>query len=130
MRHVNLKSVVEKLGIMSVYLLFLAVHLNFKYTLPETSFSALTVEAYGSHSHSNVHTLEASRSSKPVVQKLRMNKRYVHEDVYQVYTLLFQVVTNFFRKVETSQEPVPPLLTPSYCRALLRGPPSSMIVNS
>lgn len=126
MQQRSLKSVVHQLSILSVYVLFFCVHLNFKYTFSESPFSAFSIEAYHSnHGKAATQVVLAAKAHKPLVQKLRMNKRYVHQNVFEVYSLQYPLATPFCTEVATAQQPVPPVFDPSFYRALLRGPPAA-----
>jgi len=124
MWQIRLKAVVQKLSIVSIYLLFLSVQLNLKYTFSDNIFSD-----YSSSQFQNSKTVNDLRSTansldgKPVVQKMRLNKRYVHEDAYLVYSLEIELVNDFYQKPHKSITPVPPVANPAIGRALLRGPP-------
>lgn len=120
MWQIRLKAVVQKLSVVSVYLLFLSVQLNLKYTFSDSLFSD-----YSSYLSNNSKTEIAARSldGKPVVQKLRLNKRYVHEDVYLVYSLENELVNDFLQKPNKTVTPVPPVFNTAIGRASLRGPP-------
>ena len=126
MRQQQLKSAVNKLSILSVYLLFLCVHLNFKYTFSESTFSAFSIEAYSSnHGKAAAQVITAAKERKPFVQKLRMNKRYVHQHVFEVYSLQYKLTAPSYTKADNHQQTVPPVFRSSFYRALLRGPPAA-----
>lgn len=110
---------VRKLSLLSLYLLFLSVQLNLKYTFSDSLFSD-----YSSYLAANSKaSLEKTQDDKPVVQKLRLNKRYVHEDVFLIYSWQDEPVHDFYIKVDKTETRVPSVVAPTLSRALLRGPP-------
>lgn len=125
MRQIRLKSVLQNLSLVSVYLLFLSVQLNLKYTFPDTISSGYHSKLSNGKAGTNVRSLEKPVNGKPEVQKLRLNKRYVHEDVFLVYSLSEEFVNNFNTKVYKTFIPTPKVSKASICHALLRGPPQS-----
>jgi hypothetical protein len=124
MWQIRLKAVVQKLSIVSIYLLFLSVQLNLKYTFSDNLFSD-----YSNSQLQNSKTVNDSRSTanpldgKPVVQKLRLNKRYVHEDVYLVFSLENKLINDFYVKLDNPVTPVPTVANAAIGRAFMRGPP-------
>jgi hypothetical protein len=124
MWQIRLKSVVQKLSLLSVYLLFLSVQLNLKYTFSDTVFSDYSYQLAGNTKDGiNTRSIDKPLDGKPVVQKLRLNKRYVHQDVFLIYTFVEEAVYNFYIKVDETFVPVQRLFNASVCRVLLRGPP-------
>lgn len=128
MRQVKLKSVLSKLCMLGIYLLFLSVQLHLKYT-----FSTASSPGF-SHSISNNTTqvenagkIMAAQEGKPAVQKLRLNKRYVHEQAYQVSTAFEEVVIIFSETPDQIANNGQEFLTLSLLPSFLRGPPLSTI---
>src|SRR5690242_9729716 len=121
MRQIKLKMLVGKLGLLGIYLLFLSVQLNLKYTFSNSIFtdypSATTNTKTGI-------SIERSGDNKSTVQKLRLNKRYVHQEVYLVEPFVVEGVTKYYTKVNDAFLPVPPISGAYCCHALLRGPPA------
>lgn len=128
MQQIRLKSVIQKLGILSFYLLFLSVQLNLKYTFTDIVFPDYSSCTYsnGGKAGTNTSSVEESQPGKPVVQKLRLNKRYVPEDVFLIYSSIHEPVNTFSKKVEKTFIPAPQVSDRSVCHALLRGPPASI----
>lgn len=125
MQQIRLKSVVKKLGILSFYLLFLSVQLNLKYTFADIVFPdcSSTANNNGGKAAANTGSVEKSQPGKSVVQKLRLNKRYVPEEVFLVYSSVDEPVNTFSKKVEKTFIPAPRVSNRSIGHALLRGPP-------
>ena len=124
MWQIRLKAVVQKLSIVSVYLLFLSVQLNLKYTFSDNLFSDYSsFLSNNSKAGNDIRATAKPQDEKPVVQKLRLNKRYVHEDVYLVYSLENELVNDFYVKPDKTVTRVPPVVNIAISRALLRGPP-------
>ena len=125
MQQVRLKTVIRNLSLVSVYLLFLSVQLNLKYTFsdPISSIYPGTVLS-NKNAGNNTRSIEKSSDDKPAIQKSRLNKRYVHEDVFLIYSLIDELVINLYKRVDKIFIPIPRVFNTSYCKALLRGPPS------
>jgi hypothetical protein len=124
MRQIKLKSVVQQLTVMSIYLLFLTVQLNLKYTFSETVFSDYSNPALNSgKAGNNIRSIEKSSDGKPVVQKLRLNKRYVHQEVFLIFSLPDELENTFITKVDKPYISTTPVSNAVICSRLLRGPP-------
>jgi len=117
---------VGKLGLLSIYLLFLSVQLNLKYTFSDSIFSDYPTAA--TNTKAGV-TIERSGNNKSTVQKLRLNKRYVHQEVYLVEPFVVQGMIRYFVKADGSFLPVPAISGDSTCHALLRGPPAAFALS-
>ena len=118
----NLKMLVGKLGLLSIYLLFLSVQLNLKYTFSDSIFSdypGATINAKTGVS------IERSGDNKSTVQKLRLNKRYVHQEVYLVEPFVVEGITQYYIKVNETFLTVQLISGASCSHALLRGPPAT-----
>lgn len=110
----------NNLGLIGIYLLFLSVQLNLKYTFSNFIFS--------DYSSSNANTktsglIGKSQNDKSTVQKLRLNKRYVHQEVYLVDPFVVRVIAKYYIKVDKTFLPVPRISSAYICHASLRGPP-------
>jgi hypothetical protein len=124
MWQIRLKSILQNLGLLSIYLLFLSVQLNLKYTFPNAVFSDHSNSTLSNEkAETNVRSVEKPVDGKPFVQKLRLNKRYVHENVFLVYSLIDEFVSNFNIKVSEAFTPTPQVCKVPVCHAWLRGPP-------
>ncbi len=113
---------VGKLGLVSIYLLFLSVQLNLKYTISDPIVSD------SSASFANTKTgapIEKSHDGKSAVQKLRVNKRYIHQEAYLVHPFVVQGIITYYIKVDETFFIVPPIYSAAICRSLLRGPPAA-----
>jgi hypothetical protein len=123
MRQSKLRSVVRKLSILGLYLLFLSVQVNLKYTLFDTGVS-LEAIAGGNQSNTKDYKLHSPKEGKSLVLKLRLNKRYLHQDFYQVVSLPKQVIAEFSIHSKQALCPVPVIQDPDMLQSSLRGPPS------
>jgi hypothetical protein len=125
MRQIKLKSFVKQLSVMSVYLLFLSVQVNLKYTFPVSVFSDISNSVNSTKTANNTRSIEKPKGEKPVVQKLRLNKRYVHQDVFFVYSLSAELENTFIIKVDKPYISTSTVSNAVICSRLLRGPPHS-----
>jgi hypothetical protein len=126
MQQIRLKSVVQKLCLVSVYLLFLTVQLHLKYTFSDVVFSDYATSTLNNgKSGINLSSVEKSQDNKPAVQKLRLNKRYVHQDVFLIFSLIDKLENNFYIKRDEAVIPTCKVSNVSISHALLRGPPQS-----
>ena len=115
---------VGKLGLLSIYLLFLSVQLNLKYTFSDSIFRDYT----GATTNTKTAVaFEKSADGKSTVQKLRLNKRYVHQEVFLVEPFVVHGINKYYTKVDETFVPVPRISGASAFRALLRGPPASLL---
>lgn len=122
MQQMSLKMLVGKLGLVSIYLLFLTVQLNLKYTFSDSIFSDYPGSV--SNHHTGV-SIEKSQDNKSATQKLRLNKRYVHQEVYLVNPFIVKGIHKYYIEVDETFLPVPGISKVAVCQALLRGPPFS-----
>lgn len=128
MWQVKLKSVLSKLSMLGIYLLFLTVQLNLKYTFSNHSYAAsYSSIADNTSKHGNSEKINATKEGKPVVQKLRLNKRYVHEQAYQVSTAFEEVVIIFSETPDQIANNGQEFPTRSLLPSFLRGPPQTTI---
>jgi hypothetical protein len=111
---------------MSIYLLFLSVQLNLKYTFSASVFSDNSNPVLNSaKTGNNTRSIEKPKGGKPVVQKLRLNKRYVHQDVFFVYSLSNELENTFIIKVDKPFISTSHVSNAVICSRFLRGPPPS-----
>lgn len=121
MRQLKLKMLVGRLGLLSIYLLFLSVQLNLKYTFSDSIFT----DYPGATANTKTGvSIERSGNNKSTVQKLRLNKRYVHQEVYLVEPFVVEGLIKYYIKVNEAFLPVPLISGASCSLALLRGPPA------
>lgn len=124
MRLKKLRSFIGKLSVLGVYLLFLIVQLNLKYTFSPAS---------GAHviSITNVDPANTCNSKititlkKLSVHQPRYNKRYLLQDPYQGPFLSKQEAETFIEGVKPVYNQVSVLLRPVLLHLSLRGPPSA-----
>jgi hypothetical protein len=124
MRQKKLKMLVGKLGLLSIYFLFLSVQLNLKYTFSDSIFSDYPTPTTKTKIGVSI---ERSGDNKSTVQKLRLNKRYVHQEVFLIEPFVVQGIAKYYVKVDEAFLPIPQISGASIGRALLRGPPSSSL---
>jgi hypothetical protein len=122
MRLKKLRSFIGKLSVLGVYLLFLIVQLNLKYTFSPASGAHIT-------SISNVDPANGKGEKITItVKKLsvhqpRYNKRYLHQDPYQVPFLPKQEAAAFIVDTKPIYNQVSVLQDPILLYSSLRGPP-------
>lgn len=124
MRQSKLRSVVRKLSILGLYLLFLSVQVNLKYTLLDNTGVGLESIINGNQTNTKDCKLQSPKEEKSLVLKLRLNKRYLHQDLYQVVSLPTQVVAEFSILTKQPLCPVPVIPGPDMLQLSSRGPPS------
>lgn len=124
MRLKKLRSFIGKLSVLGVYLLFLIVQLNLKYTFSPASGAHIT-------SISNVDPANGKGEKITItVKKLsvyqpRYNKRYLHQDPYQVPFLPKQEAVEFIVDTKPGYKQVSILQDPILLYSSLRGPPTA-----
>ncbi|OQP57772.1 hypothetical protein A3860_09095 [Niastella vici] len=123
MQRVKLRSVLGKSGILGVYLLFLLVQLNLKYTLPNASDINI-VAAAGNDLNSAKSCKYISPSDKKLsVLQPQLNKRYFHQQVYQLNHLPKHIAVAFAVERKQFIHPVPTLQSFKQLHSPFRGPP-------
>jgi hypothetical protein len=124
MRLKKLRSFIGKLSVLGVYLLFLIVQLNLKYTFSPASGAHVT-------SISNVDPANGKGGKititvkKLSVQQPRYNKRYLHQDPYQLPFLYKQEAAAFIVDTKPVYNQVSALQDPILLHSSLRGPPTA-----
>ncbi|OQP52294.1 hypothetical protein A4D02_24180 [Niastella koreensis] len=109
---------------LGVYLLFLIVQLNLRYTFSPASGAHVT-------SISNINAAKAGSGKititlkKLSVHQPRYNKRYLHQDPYQVPYLSKQEAVEFVVDTKPIYNQVPVLQDPILLHSSLRGPPAA-----
>ena len=124
MRLKSFRSFIGKLSVLGVYILFLSVQLNLKYTFSYATGSHVTALT-------NIQPTNA-KSGKPVsikVKKLsvhqpRYNKRYLHQDPYQVPYLPKHTAVDFAVTPKPLITRVAVLQNAELRHSFLRGPPA------
>jgi hypothetical protein len=125
MHHGKLRSVLGKLGILGVYILFLLVQLNLKYTLQNATGIHIASVVNSDQSNTKNCHYNSSREKKISLLQLRLNKRYYHQDVYQVVYQPKQIVVDFAIEPKQFIYQAPVLQDPQLLHSPLRGPPSA-----
>ena len=125
MRHRKLRSVLSKLGILGVYILFLLVQLNLKYTLPNASGINIASIVNSDQSNTKNGKFSSLQEKKISVLQLRLNKRYFPQDIYQVFYFPKQIIVDFPLEPKQFFYQVPVLQNPTLLHSPLRGPPSA-----
>lgn len=124
MRLKKLRSFIGKLSVLGVYLLFLIVQLNLRYTFSPASGAHVT-------SISNIDPANAKSGKititlkKLSVHQPRYNKRYLHQDPYQVPLLFKQEAVAFVVDTKPIYNQVSVLQDPILLHSSLRGPPAA-----
>lgn len=124
MQREKLRSVLGKLSILGVYLLFLLVQLNLKYTLSSTSDISIVA---ASNDLNNTKSCKFSSSADKSISVLqpRLNKRYYHQDVYQLLHSLKHVAVDFAVEPKQYIYKVHSLQDLEQLHSPLRGPPTA-----
>jgi len=124
MRLKKLRSFIGKLSVLGVYLLFLIVQLNLKYTFSPASGAHVTsitnVDPANARSGKITITLKKLSVFQP-----RYNKRYLHQDPYQVPFLSKQEPIAFVVDTKPIYKQVSVLQDPILLQSFLRGPPTA-----
>ncbi|MFL5745078.1 MAG: hypothetical protein ACJ751_10460 [Niastella sp.] len=124
MRLKKLRSFIGKLSVLGVYLLFLIVQLNLKYTFSYDSGAHVTsitnVDPANARSGKITITLKKLSVFQP-----RYNKRYLHQDTFQVPFLSKQEPVAFIVDPRPVYYQVSVLQDPILLHAFLRGPPTA-----
>jgi len=124
MRLKKLRSFIGKLSVLGVYLLFLIVQLNLRYTFSPASGAHVT-------SISNINDAKTGSGKititlkKLSVHQPRYNKRYLHQDPYQVPYLSKQEAVEFVVDTKPIYNQVPVLQDRILLHSSLRGPPTA-----
>jgi hypothetical protein len=124
MRLKKLRSFIGKLSVLGVYLLFLIVQLNLKYTFSPASGAHVT-------SISNIDSANGKGGKITItVKKLsvhqpRYNKRYLHQDPYQIPFLSKQEAVEFIADTKPIYIQTSVLQDPILLHSSLRGPPTA-----
>ena len=125
MRLEKLRTFIGKLSVLGVYLLFLIVQLNLKYTFSPASGAHVTsiTNFDPANGKGGKITITVKKLS---VHQPRYNKRYLHQDPYQVSFLPKQEAVEFFI-VDTNPlyNQVSVLQNPILLHSSLRGPPAA-----
>ena len=124
MRLKKLRSFIGKLSVLGVYLLFLIVQLNLKYTFSPASGAHVTsiTNVDPANARSGKITITLKKLS---VHQPRYNKRYLHQDPYQVPLLSKQEPIDFIVDTKPIYNRVSVLQHPILLHSSLRGPPTT-----
>lgn len=128
MYHRKVKSVLGKLGMFGVYILFLLVQLNLKYTLLNATATSIASVAGNDLNNSKSCKSNSATDQKSSVLQLRLNKRYFHQEVYQVSYLPKKIVVDFSLEPKQFIYQVPILQVLRLLHSPLRGPPAARFV--
>jgi hypothetical protein len=124
MRLEQLRSFIGKLSVLGVYLLFLIVQLNLKYTFSYDSGSHVTsiTNVDPANAKSGKITIKVKKLS---VLQPRYNKRYLHQQPYQVSSRPKQAAVEFIVDTKPLFNQVSVLQDPVLLHSFLRGPPAA-----
>ncbi len=124
MRLKKLRSFIGKLSVLGIYLLFLIVQLNLKYTFSPASGAHVTSISHVSAA--NDRSVKITITLKKLsVQSPRYNKRYLHQDPYQVPLLSKQDAIEFVVDTKPIYNQVSVLKDHILLHSSLRGPPAA-----
>ncbi|OQP42881.1 hypothetical protein A4H97_12065 [Niastella yeongjuensis] len=124
MRLKKLRSFIGKLSVLGVYLLFLMVQLNLKYTFSYASGAHVT--SITNVDPANIKGGKISIKVKKLsVHQPRYNKRYLHQDPYQVSSIPKQPAVEFIVATKPLYNQVAVLQNPELLHCFLRGPPTT-----
>jgi hypothetical protein len=124
MRLKKLRSFIGKLSVLGVYLLFLVVQLNLKYTFSPASGAHVTSISNVDPANTRSGKITITLKKLSVLQP-RYNKRYLHQDPYQVPLLSRQEPVVFVADTKPVYNRVSELQDPILLNASLRGPPTA-----
>jgi len=125
MQREKFRSVLGKLGILGVYLLFLLVQLNLKYTLPPANGISIAAAAGNDLNNAKSCKYISPLDKKFSVLQPRLNKRYFHQEVYQLTHLPKHVAVAFAVETKQYNYQVPALPGLKLLHSPLRGPPTA-----
>jgi len=124
MRLKKLRSFIGKLSVLGVYILFLIVQLNLKYTFSYATGSHVTSITNVDPANAKSGKLVSIKVKKLSVSQPRYNKRYLHQDPYQVSFLPKQVVVEFIVGPKPLFNQPSFIQDPKLRHSSLRGPPA------
>lgn len=111
-------------GVVGIYLLFLAVQLNLYYTFPDPGQQDLSGQISNPSFHQDNSSINAKTlDGKSVVQKIRLNKRFLPEQAFQLFSIDGKLEIFAFEVKSNSQEYTSNLTSTSILNNFLRGPP-------
>lgn len=114
-----------KLSVLGVYILFLSVQLNLKYTFSYATGAHVTSIINVDPANAKSGKLVSIKVKKLSVFQPRYNKRYLHQDPYQVPHLTKHTVVEFAVTPKPSINQVAVLLKTDLLHSSLRGPPTA-----
>jgi hypothetical protein len=122
MRLKKLRSFIGKLSVLGVYLLFLIVQLNLKYTFSYASGAHVTsiTNVDPPNAKSGKITIKVKKLS---VHQPRYNKRYLHQYPYQIPYFPKQAAVEFIVDTNPLFNQVSVLQNTELLHSFLRGPP-------
>lgn len=123
MRIKNLRSFIAKFSLLGVYMLFLLVQLNLKYTFSYATGSHVTAFTNVATASANGCKVVSIKVKKLAVHQPRLNKRYLYQDPYEAPVLLKHEVVEFFITPKPLINHVAVLLKTDLFHSSLRGPP-------
>jgi hypothetical protein len=122
MQQVKLKVVALKLCAVSVYLLFLSVQLILRYTSDPT-YNNYPGVAFNYGPKTNIRLIDKPLNNRPAIRKLKLTKRFVHEEHLLIYSFTNEFSNNFIIKANRGFASLPRLCNLVVSIAYLRGPP-------
>lgn len=123
MRFKNLRSIIAKFSLLGVYILFLLVQLNLKYTFSYATGSHVTAFTNVPTTSANGYKVVSIKVKKLAVHQPRLNKRYLYQDPYEAPVFVKPQMVEFFITPKPLINQVAVLLKTDLLHSSLRGPP-------
>jgi hypothetical protein len=125
MRLKNLRSLIAKCSLLGVYILFLSVQLNLKYTFSYATGAHVTAFTNVATANAKGGKLVSIKVKKLAVHQPRLNKRYLYQDPYQVPVFFKHEAVEFFVAPKPVINQVTVLQNAELRHSSLRGPPTA-----
>jgi hypothetical protein len=122
MQQIKPKVVALKICAVSIYLLFLSVQLILRYTADPT-YKNYPGTAFHYDTKTNGRIIDKPLNNRPVVLKLKLTRRFIHEKQVLVYSFTNGFSNNFIIKANLAFSPLCRLCNMAVGMAYLRGPP-------
>jgi hypothetical protein len=124
MQQIKPKVVALKICAVSIYLLFLSVQLILRYTAnPANNHYPGVAFNYGTKT--NIRVIDKPLDNRPSIRKLKLTKRYVHEEHLLIYPFTNEFSNHFIIKASQAFTPLARLCSMAVGMAHLRGPPQA-----
>lgn len=121
----KLWSFTGKLSVLGVYILFLIVQLNLKYTFSYATGSHITSIINVDTANTKGGKQVSIQVKKLLAHQPRYNKRYLHQDPFQFTSFPKQEAVEFIVDTKPLFNQVSVLQKPELLHSFLRGPPTA-----